>query len=186
MWLFALFVILPIVEIALFIQIGGLIGLWPTLALVILAALLGMTVIRSRGAHAASEVQRSLAELRDPSRPIAHGMMIVVAGILLIIPGFFTDAVGLLLLIPPVRELLMRRLGRRIEVNRVQMGGAGFRREAHRPPYGDGVIDGDYVVDDDVPVQRYGTPPDLPLELPDEDDSDDGTHRGGKSGWTRH
>ena len=185
MWLFALFVILPMVEIALFIQVGGLIGLWPTLALVVLAGLLGIAVIRSHSSHAFAEVQRSMAELRDPSRPIAHGMMIVLAGILLIVPGFFTDAVGLLLLIPAVRDLAMRRLGRRIEVAHVQMGGGGLRREAHRPPYGDGVIDGEYVVEDDGgPGPRRGTPPDLPPDLPEDDGPPRGRH--GTSGWTRH
>ncbi len=181
MWLFALFVILPMVEIALFIQIGGLIGVWPTLGLVVLSTLLGVVVVRSHSTHAFAEVQRSMAELRDPSRPIAHGMMILLAGILLIVPGFFTDALGLLLLIPMVRDLVMRQLGRRIEVAQVQMGATGFRREAHRPPYGDGVIDGDYVVEDDTPGHRPGTPPDLPLDLPEDNDPPRGN-----SGWTRH
>ena len=170
-----LFVALPIVEIALFIQVGGLIGVWATLALVVLAAVGGMAVIRSQGAHAWMQAQRSLAELRDPSRPLAHGMMLMIAGLLLILPGFFTDAMGLLLLIPPLRDLIMRQAGRRMGVRTVHMA----RRETHRPPYADGVIDADYVVEDRPARPRP------PLDLP-EDLTGDAPGRRGNSGWTRH
>lgn len=172
MWLLWLFVALPIVEIALFIQVGGLIGVWATLALVVLAFILGVTVIRSQGSHAWIQAQRSLAELRDPSRPLAHGMMLILAGVLLMVPGFLTDALGLVLLIPPVRDFIMRRAGRRMQARSTQM-----RRETHRPPYADGVIDADYVVED--------APPRPPVDLP-EDIGDDGPRPRGNSGWTRH
>lgn len=173
-----LFIVLPIVEIALFIQVGGLIGVWATLGLVVLAAVLGVAVIRSQGTQAWMQAQRSLAELRDPSRPLAHGMMQILAGALLIVPGFLTDIVALLLLIPPVRDLIMRRAVRRMGVRTVQMNTA--RRETYRPPYADGVIDADYVVED-VPPARNARPP---LDLP-EDLGDDPARRG-NSGWTRH
>ncbi|WP_374299276.1 FxsA family protein [Paracoccus sp. (in: a-proteobacteria)] len=177
MWLLWLFVALPIIEIALFIQVGGLIGVWATLGLVIGAAVLGMAVIRSQGAHAWLQAQRSLAELRDPSRPLAHGMMLMIAGLLLIVPGFFTDIAGLLLLIPPLRDLVMRQAGRRMRVRTVHMA----RRETYRPPYADGVIDADYVVEDASPAGDRRPPPDLP-----EDMDDDQSPRRGNSGWTRH
>lgn len=176
MWLLWLFVALPIVEIALFIQVGGAIGVWATLGLVVLAAVLGLAVIRSQGAHAWNEAQRSLAQLRDPSRPLAHGMMLILAGILLIVPGFLTDILGLLLLIRPLRDLLIRRAGRRVRVQGVHVS----RREAHRPPYADGVIDGDYVVEE--PASAAARPP---LDLP-EDLSGTPTNRRNGSGWTRH
>lgn len=176
MWLLWLFVALPIIEIALFIQVGGLIGVWATLGLVVLAAVLGMAVIRSQGTHAWLQAQRSLAELRDPSRPIAHGMMQILAGALLIVPGFLTDIIALLLLIAPVRDLIMRRATRRMGVRTVHMA----RRETYRPPYADGVIDADYVVED-VPASRDARPP---LDLPE--DLEDGPARRGNSGWTRH
>lgn len=178
MWLLWLFILLPIVEIALFIQVGGLIGVWATLALVVLAFVLGVAVIRSQGNQAWAQAQRSLAELRDPARPLAHGMMRILAGVLLIVPGFFTDIVGLLLLIPPVRDLIMRQASRRMRVTTVHM----TRRETHRPPYADGVIDADYVVED-VPPARSRPPVDLPEDLAD----DDGRPAPrGNSGWTRH
>lgn len=178
MTLLWLIIALPIVEIALFIQIGGLIGVWAVLGLVVLAAVLGLAVIRSQGAHAWLEAQRSLAQLRDPSRPLAHGVMLMIAGVLLIVPGFFTDIVALLLLIPPVRNLVMRQAARRMRVRTVHVA----RREAHRPPYGNGVIDADYVVEDDPPVRSPRPPLDLPEDL-----ADDGPPpRRGGSGWTRH
>lgn len=169
MWLFMIFVALPLIEIALFIQVGGLIGLWPTLALVLAAAVIGTAIMRGQGANALIEVQRAFAEMRDPSRPLAHGMMIMIAGILLVIPGFFTDFLGLLLLIPPVRRALLKNMASRVEIRR-----AGPARDPHRPPYGDGVIDGDYVVEDEP---LHPTPPRPDLPPPD--------GRGG-SGWTRH
>ena len=178
MWLFALFVAIPLIEIALSIQVGGLIGLWPTLGIVLLTAVAGTALMRSQGAQAWSEVQRSFAEMRDPSRPLAHGVMILIAGMLLLTPGFFTDTVGLLLLIPAVRDVVMRYLARHVQVSRAQMGGR--RPEAHRPPYGDGVIDGDYVVEDD-PRRQRPDPSDLPPEI-----GDHGSHPRGNSGWTRH
>ncbi|WP_234854534.1 FxsA family protein [Paracoccus everestensis] len=174
LWLFAL---LPIVEIALFIQVGGWIGVWATLGLVVLAAVAGVAVIRSQGTQAWIRAQRSLAEMRDPSRPLAHGMMQILAGALLIVPGFFTDFVALLLLIPPVRDLIMRRATRRVRAGTVHMA----RRETHRPPYADGVIDADYVVEDTPPARNPRPPLDLPEDL-----SGDGPSRPGNSGWTRH
>ncbi|MCF3974386.1 FxsA family protein [Paracoccus salsus] len=180
MWLFWVFVAVPIIEIALFIQIGGFIGLWPTLAIVVLTALAGSVLVRSQGAHAWNEVQESFNQMRDPTRPLAHGVMIVAAGILLLTPGFFTDAVGLLLLIPAVRDAVMRYVAQRIEIRRIEMRSTR-RYEPHRPPYGDGIIDGDYVVEDDEVPRRPQTPPDLPVEP-----VDDQPDRRGNSGWTRH
>ena len=174
LWLFAL---LPIVEIALFIQVGGWIGVWATLGLVMLAAVAGVAVIRSQGTQAWIRAQRSLAEMRDPSRPLAHGMMQILAGALLIVPGFFTDIVALLLLVPPVRDLIMRRAARRVRAGTVHMA----QRETHRPPYADGVIDADYVVEDAPPARNPRPPLDLPEDL-----SGDGPSRPGNSGWTRH
>ncbi len=175
MWLLAVFVLLPIVEIALFILKGGAIGLWPTLSLVILGAVLGVVVIRSQGRNAWLEAQRSLAEVRDPSRPLAHGAMIMTAGMLLIMPGFFTDTIGLLLLLPFVRDAVMRFMGRRVQVRRGPSGQSGYR-----PPYADGVIDGDYVVEDEPQNGHRPGPPDL------EPPQARGQDRPGGSGWTRH
>lgn len=180
MWLLWGMVILPIIEIALFIQVGGAIGLWPTLALVVLAAVLGVSVMRAQGARAVAEIQSNLSQLRDPSRPMAHGAMIMLAGMLLVVPGFFTDVIGLLLLLPPVRGLVMRRVSGRIRVQRAHV--ARRHADPYRPPYGGGVIDGDYIVEDDALDAARRMHPPLP-DVPPRDDDD--APRGG-SGWTRH
>ncbi|HEY0212692.1 MAG TPA: FxsA family protein, partial [Paenirhodobacter sp.] len=104
---------------------------------------------------------QTTADLRDPTTPLANGAMTVMAGMLLILPGFFTDACGLLLLLPPVRALLRRAVGRRFNV---QGFGFGARRSGYQAPgEGPGVIDGDFHEIE-------------PGKLPPR----------GPSGWTRH
>ena len=94
MWFFALFLFIPLIEIALFIQVGGLIGLFPTLAFVMLTAITGSMLIRRQGAREMANLRSSFENLNDPTEPLAHGAMILFSGALLITPGFFTDAVG--------------------------------------------------------------------------------------------
>lgn len=154
-WIFLAFLTVPIVEIALFIQVGGLIGLWPTLAIVILTAVAGTMLMRIQGLHALGRLRASLEQGGNPAGPIAHGALILVAGVLLLTPGFFTDTVGLLLLIPPVRALVIRWGAARITV---QAG--GFTRTQAAPASRD-TIETDYEIVDDEP------------------------RRSGRSGWTR-
>ena len=158
MWLLIAFIAVPLIEIGLFIQVGGLIGLWPTLGIVLLTAVAGTWLVRMQGALALAQLRGSLSELRDPTEPIAHGALILLAGALLLTPGFFTDACGILLLIPPVRAAVLRYLAKRVRVERFTVG-QGVRREPHRPD----VIDGEFY----------------------EVSEDDGRPRP-PSGWTRH
>ena len=120
MWLFVLFLAIPLIEIGLFIQIGGLIGLWPTLAVVVLTAILGTWLVRSQGSLALSQIRASFNELNDPTEPLAHGAMILIAGALLLTPGFFTDAIGFSLLVPPVRQFLILQVKSRIKTTSFQ------------------------------------------------------------------
>ncbi|AUH33208.1 FxsA family protein [Paracoccus tegillarcae] len=170
MWLFILFIAIPLIEIGLFIQVGGLIGLWPTLAVVLLTAVIGTALMRSQGSRALAEIQRNISEFRDPSQPMAHGAMILFAGALLLTPGFFTDATGLLLLIPGFRTWALRQAGKRVKVSHVGMGARP--RDPHRPPYEDGVIDADYVVE--------------PEEMPTTKPADPNRKPSKPSGWTQH
>lgn len=156
MWLFLAFLLVPIIEIALFIQVGGLIGLFPTLALVVLTAVAGTALVRSQGLQALARLQRSLAEGGDPVGPIANGAVILVSGVLLLTPGFFTDATGLALLMPPVRARLLRWLGTRILAK-----GMVHMQRREPPP-------------------RPGEPIEVDYEVVDESPS-----RPGNSGWTR-
>jgi len=159
MWLLIAFIAVPLIEIGLFIQVGGVIGLWPTLGIVLLTAVAGSWLVRHQGSAALAQLRGSLNELRDPTEPIAHGAMILLAGALLLTPGFFTDTCGLLLLIPGVRSAVLRYLSQRVTVERFTVGGAEMRRDPHRPD----VIDGEFHEID--PDQSGPRPP---------------------SGWTRH
>ncbi len=144
MYLFLAFLMVPLIEIALFIQVGGLIGLWPTLAIVVVTAVLGTALVRSQGRLAMGRLRNSFAELDDPTEPLAHGAMILLSGALLLTPGFFTDAVGFALLIPTVRSSVFRYLQSKVEVRSFQMGstpGPASGQSAAKP--GD-VIDGEF------------------------------------------
>lgn len=149
MWLLFALVILPFVEIALFIQVGQWIGLWPTLGLIILASLAGITVMRRQGRNALAELQRAGRDLKDPTRPVAHGALILLGGFLLFIPGFFTDVLGILLLVPPLRRGLLAAIGRRVQVTTFRTGPLGDPRRPFEPPVRephrpDVIIDGDF------------------------------------------
>lgn len=169
MWFLLILVALPMIEIALFITVGGWIGLWPTLGLVLLSCIAGSAVLRNHGARAFAALGQTMEDGGDPRGPLAHGALIMVAGVLLLIPGFFTDIVALLLLIPPVRNLLISwgaaRTTARMTVRatgfRGRRAGGGGQDPVRQPPQ---TIDADYeVIDPDTPP---GTPP-------------------GKSGWTQ-
>lgn len=136
--LFLAFIALPLIEIGLFVQIGSAIGLGATLAFVVLSFALGVFVIRMQGMRAVSELRRAASGAADPTEPLAQGALGSLAGILLILPGFLTSACGLLLLVPAVRSLILKRLS-----GRVQMRGFGYTATARRAPEDD-VIDGDF------------------------------------------
>ena len=124
---------LPILEIAVFVIIGSEIGVLWTIALVVLAAIAGLTLLRIQGFGVVTRIRRELDAGRNPSRELAHGVMIMLAGILLLIPGFVTDVLGLLLFIPPVRDFAWRFLKRRVVVTSFGAGFGGFRAS---PPDG--------------------------------------------------
>lgn len=156
MYLFLAFLLVPLIEIGLFIQVGGLIGLWPTLAIVVLTAVLGTWLVRAQGRVALTQLRRSFSELDDPTEPLAHGAMILLSGALLLTPGFFTDAVGFALLMPPVRIAVFRYLRSKVRVQHFEMGPAP-QPARHRPRDVPGdVIDGDF---EEVTPRRPGTKP---------------------------
>ena len=138
MRLFLPFLLIPLIEIALFIQVGGLIGLWWTLAIVVGTAVLGTILVRSQGLAVLAELRGSMERLSDPTGPLAHGAMILFSGALLLTPGFFTDAIGFALLVPGIRESIYRAIRKRIVIERFAYG--------TRPgaPVDPNVIDGDF------------------------------------------
>lgn len=114
MWVLLGILAVPLIEIGLFVTLGGAIGLWPTLAWVLLSAALGLLVLKGIATTGSVSLGRDMKDMGDPLSPIAHRVMVVMAGALLLIPGFFTDALGFVLLIPPLRTLVIRVVGRRL------------------------------------------------------------------------
>lgn len=140
MWLLIAFIAVPLIEIALFIQVGGAIGLWPTLLIVVITAVLGTFLVRTQGAMALGQLRSSFSDLRDPTEPLVHGAMILFAGALLLTPGFFTDAVGFALLIPAIRTAAYKALRERVNIQT-------FETPSRGAPFRDGsgdVIEGEY------------------------------------------
>lgn len=158
MWLLAAFIGVPLIEIALFIQVGGLLGLWPTLLIVLLTAIAGTALVRSQGIAALGNIQRSLDRFDNPAAPLAHGAMILVSGVLLLTPGFFTDAIGFALLIPAVRDRVIEILRKRITIHTAHThpDGADFDTRSRRP----GIIDGEFreIDPDSIPPRRGDAP----------------------------
>ncbi len=107
---------LPLIEIAVFVLVGSQIGVLPTIGLVILSGLAGGILLRIQGFGILARIRRQVESGSDPSRELAHGVMVLVAGILLLIPGFVTDILGILLFIPPIRDFGWYLLRDRIAV----------------------------------------------------------------------
>jgi len=104
MWLLLLFIVIPLLEIWLFIMLGGFIGAYPTLFIIFLTAILGTFLVKTQSINVLKEIQSKFSELKNPTEPIVHGAMVLFAGALLLTPGFFTDTIGFLLLLPKVRK----------------------------------------------------------------------------------
>jgi len=131
MWLLFIFIAIPVIEIALFIQVGGLIGLWPTLAIVVATAILGTHLVRGQGLSTLSKLQSNFSNLQDPTEALVYGAMILFAGALLLTPGFFTDAIGFLLLTPAFRITAFKWIKTKINVSNFKMGGSFQNRTDH-------------------------------------------------------
>ena len=150
--LFVLFVVVPIAELWVLLQIGGAIGVLPTIALLIADSVLGAALMRSQGRQAWLRFNTALAEGRVPAREVIDGALVIFGGALLLTPGFLSDFLGLILLLPPtraiVRRLLVRRFSARIAASAVsgaqaRMFGFGGGPAPRRPgaQHDDDVVD---------------------------------------------
>jgi UPF0716 protein FxsA len=157
--LIALFIVVPLLELYVIIQIGGAIGVLPTIGLLLLDSILGTMLLRSQGRAVWQRFNAALSENRIPGREVFDGAMVIVGGTLLLTPGFITDVFGLILLIPPTRDVvrrLMSAIAKRRTVARVaffgfdqydqRRGGARGERGNGRPYDVEGT--GHEVVDD--------------------------------------
>lgn len=111
-----LLLIIPIVEIAAFIVIGDAIGLWPTLGMILLTAIIGTALLRRQGLALFSQMRKEMDAGRVPARELADAFMLLAAGILLLTPGFVTDSLGFALFLPPVRAAIRAFVASRVRV----------------------------------------------------------------------
>lgn len=157
-FLFLLFLAVPVAEIAVFIQVDSWIGLWPTLGGIVLTAVIGAALVRAQGLAALGRAQAQIERNAVPVNEVFTAACLLIAGALLLTPGFLTDTVGFLLLVPGLR----RRMGQSFigffkRNGRFTMHTAGPGQPGEpgrRPGYGrgDGVIDGEYeTIDPDSP-----------------------------------
>ena len=166
MWLFFIFISIPLIEIILFVQLGSLIGLWLTLLTVLITAIIGTIMVRAQGLAAVSRLQSSFSRLENPSEPLANGAMILISGALLLTPGFLTDAIGFAFLIPAVRLNVYRYMRNKFSVQQFHMGTRSRPLSTDHSPYrhdeAHDILNGDY---EDVTPKASETKP---------------------SGWTKH
>lgn len=107
---FTIFLLVPLIEIYLLIKVGGIIGALPTVFLVVFTAVLGALLLRHQGLYTYAKVQQSLAHGELPTMAMLEGLVLLICGALLLTPGFFTDTIGFLGLIPPLRKWLILKI----------------------------------------------------------------------------
>jgi UPF0716 protein FxsA len=138
--LLLLFILVPILEIYLLITVGSLIGALPTVFLVIFTAILGTYLLRAQGLATFQKVHTTLEQGQMPAEALFEGVLLLIGGALLLTPGFFTDAIGFLCLIPSFRQFLISWLTQRIYASTAQ--------SPERPKKGPSVIEGEYWRED--------------------------------------
>ncbi|TQV70899.1 FxsA family protein [Aliikangiella marina] len=154
--LLILFILVPIIEIGVFIQVGGFLGLWPTLLIVLVTAVLGVNLLKQQGLRAWMDIQTSMAQGKVPAVEMASAAQLLFAGGLLLTPGFVTDGVGFALMVPAVRlalaQYLMNHWAKKATVvsstnfyytNETQRSDGSPINESHKRP-GNRTIEGEF------------------------------------------
>lgn len=142
---FALLII-PLMEIAAFVLIGGEIGLWATLGLVVLTAVIGSFLLRWQGLSLVGRIQNELAAQRLPAKDMVRGVMLLLAGVLLLTPGFVTDTIGFLLFVPAFQDIVWTFVKSRVQVSSASSGArftqsGGKFHNANTPDNDDTVVE---------------------------------------------
>jgi len=140
-FVFIAFLIIPFVEIYLLLQIGGIVGVFPTIALVVLTAIIGAGLLRQQGLATWQRFQDNLAKGTLPAYEMVEGPILLVGGALLLTPGFFTDVIGFACLIPPMRKKIAQYI---IEKRLVQAGVPPHQQPKSQPD----VIEGEFRKED--------------------------------------
>jgi UPF0716 protein FxsA len=155
--LFVLFIIIPIIEIFVLMQVGAVLGVWPTIAMVIFTAWLGAKYVRQQGISTLNSVQTKMAQGQMPSDEIVTALMLLVAGVLLVTPGFVTDFLGLSLLIPAVRHTIASSVMSHISSN--NKGQQGFQFHSQSQSYSQNPDQDDFSKQPESPFQENIQPP---------------------------
>ena len=145
--LFVVFILAPILEMWLLIEVGSAIGALPTIACVVLTAMAGAALLRQQGVSTLLRARQRLDHGEVPAREMLEGMLLAIGGVLLLTPGFITDALGLVFLLRPLRGALIDALLRRglVQVNTAGFGSYGAGRSAQREDSASNVtIEGEY------------------------------------------
>ncbi len=132
-----LLLVIPILEIAVFILVGNMIGLWPTLGLVLLTAIVGTLLLKQQGLSTLARIQADIRAKRMPGRDLVHGVMIAIAGVLLLTPGLVTDTLGFLLFVPKIRDGIWNFMKSRVVVVAQGSGTSGTWNSGARGPQPD-------------------------------------------------
>ncbi len=153
--IFLLFLLVPLIEIGVFIEVGGLIGLLPTLGLILLTAALGTWQLRAQGLSTLARARQQMEQGQLPAQELYDGFCLIIAGALLLTPGFVTDAVGFALFVPAFRRLLRQVVAQRIRMR------AEVRMRQQRGRGSTTIIDGEFreVPDDHDPLPGQGGKP---------------------------
>ena len=143
--LLLLFLLVPLIEIYLLIKIGGVIGAFPTVVLVVLTAVIGAALARHQGLATLQRLQTTMARGEAPAIEMFEGVLLLVGALLLLTPGFLTDLLGFACLLPPTRRALAFWLLRRVTVVTPGGGAPGGTSEKHQPR----TIEGEFHREDD-------------------------------------
>lgn len=165
--LFLLFILLPIAELWLLVEIGGEIGVLPTIGLLLLAGVVGMQVLRHQGFSTLTRARQRLDQGELPGQELVEGMLLGLGGILLVIPGLLSDVAGLCLILPPLRKGVARWLQRSGRLQAFSGPGGGFTAFTYRGgsarPGAGRFYEGEFTRE-----QEPGTPLDKPRQDPPE------------------
>lgn len=173
-----LFIGIPIIEIAVFIQVGDIIGLWSTIAVVIVTAVIGTALLRQQGLSTLMRAQATMNEGRVPAEELFDGACLLLAGAFLLTPGFVTDSVGFLLFLPPFRKLLRSKAKGFIQRHgnihivgangETMQTGPGFGQSPHHP-HGEQTQDSTVI---DADFEEVSPNPDSPWSGKETKDKD--------------
>lgn len=111
----AIFIIVPLLELALLIEVGKYLGVWNTIALVLITAIAGAMMMQLEGIKVWSDLQQDLMSMRMPTDNIINGVLILIGGIVLLTPGIITDIIGITLLVPFTRSIYRKLLKKKFE-----------------------------------------------------------------------